>query len=58
MEGESKGDQGAYINLHTPYMTDFVENFERKEAEKKESRKKKKGLENFVEDNNDGSNTK
>jgi len=57
-EGESKGDQGAYINLHTPYMTDFVENFERKEAEKKESRKKKKGLENFVEDNNDGSNTK
>ena len=23
-EGESKGDQGAYINLHTPYMTDFV----------------------------------
>ena len=52
MEGESKGDQGAYINLHTPYMTDFVENFERKEAEKKESRKKKKGLENFVEDEN------
>ena len=39
-------------------MTDFVENFEKKEAEKKELRKKKKGLENFVEDNNDGSNTK
>jgi hypothetical protein len=39
-------------------MTDFVQNFEKKEAEKKELRKKKKGLENFVEDNNDGSNTK
>ena len=38
-------------------MTDFVQNFEKKEAEKKELRKKKKGLENFVEDNNDGSNT-
>ena len=33
-------------------MTDFVENFERREAEKKELRKKKKGLENFVEDEN------
>ena len=32
-------------------MTDFVENFERKEAEKKEARKKKKteGLEKFAE---------
>ena len=57
-DGESQGDQGAYINLDTPYMTDFVQNFEKKEAEKKELRKKKKGLENFVEDNNDGSNTK
>ena len=56
--GVSQGDQGAYINLDTPYMTDFVQNFEKKEAEKKELRKKKKGLENFVEDNNDGSNTK
>ena len=46
-----KGDQGAYVNLDTPYMTDFVENFERKEAEKKEARKKKKteGLEKFAE---------
>ena len=53
MEGESKGDQGAYINLHTPYMTDFVENFEKKEAEKKAARKTKKvNLENFVEDEN------
>ena len=57
-DGASQGDQGAYINLDTPYMTDFVQNFEKKEAEKKELRKKKKGLENFVEDNNDGSNTK
>ena len=48
----SQGDQGAYITLDTPYMTDFVENFERREAEKKELRKKKKGLENFVEDEN------
>ena len=47
-----QGDQGAYVNLDTPYMTDFVENFERKEAEKKEARKKKKketGLEKFAE---------
>ena len=59
MEGESKGDQGAYINLHTPYMTDFVENFERKEAEKKAARKTKKvNLEKFVEGDNDGSSTK
>ena len=49
-DGEAKGDQGAYINLDTPYMNDFVENFERKEAEKKEARVKKKGLENFVEE--------
>ena len=55
-DGASQGDQGAYINLDTPYMTDFVQNFERKEAEKKELRKKKKGLENFVEDDN-GSNS-
>ena len=57
----SKGDQGAYINLHTPYMTDFVENFERKEAEKKAARKTKKvNLEKFVEDENgkDDSSTK
>ena len=59
MEGESKGDQGAYINLHTPYMTDFVENFEKKEAEKKAARKTKKvNLEKFVEGDNDGSSTK
>ena len=45
-----RGDQGAYINLDTPYMNDFVENFERKEEEKKQARKKKKGLENFVEE--------
>ena len=50
----SKGDQGAYINLHTPYMTDFVENFERKEAEKKAARKVKKvNLEKFVEEDKD-----
>ena len=58
-EGESKGDQGAYINLHTPYMTDFVENFEKKEAEKKAARKTKKvNLEKFVEGDNDDSSTK
>ena len=57
-DGTSQGGQGAYINLDTPYMTDFVQNFEKKEAEKKELRKKKKGLENFVEDNNDNSSTK
>jgi len=44
------GDQGGSINLDTPYMQEFVANFEAKEAEKKESRKKKKGLENFVEE--------
>lgn len=46
----AQGDQGAYVNLDTPYMIDFVENFERKEEEKKQARKKKKGLENFVDD--------
>jgi hypothetical protein len=49
-EGGEQGDQSAYVNLETPYMVDFVENFERKEEEKKQARKKKKGLENFVED--------
>ena len=47
---KEQGDQGAYINLDTPYMNDFVANFEAKEEEKKQARKKKKGLENFVED--------
>jgi|TARA_B110000858_G_C17805181_1_gene477563 hypothetical protein len=46
----NEGDQGAYINLNTDYMNDFVLNFERKEAEKKALRIKKKGLENFVEE--------
>jgi len=49
-EGGEQGDQSAYVNLETPYMVDFVENFEKKEEEKKQARKKKKGLENFVED--------
>ena len=53
-----QGDQGAYINLNTDYMNDFVANFERKENEKKEARKKKKadevaGLEKFAEDDED-----
>jgi DNA-directed RNA polymerase specialized sigma24 family protein len=53
-----QGDQGAYINLNTDYMNDFVANFERKEDEKKEARKKKKadeldGLEKFVKDDED-----
>ncbi len=48
--GPDSGDQSAYVNLETPYMIDFVENFERKEEEKKQARKKKKGLENFVEE--------
>ena len=42
-------------------MTDFVENFEKKEAEKKAARKTKKvNLEKFVEDENgkDDSSTK
>ncbi len=47
---QEQGDQGAYINLDTPYMNDFVANFEAKEEEKKQARKKKKGLENFVEE--------
>ena len=34
-EGGEQGDQAAYVNLETPYMVDFVENFERKEEEKK-----------------------
>ena len=49
-ENGNEGDQGGYINLNTDYMNDFVENFERKEAEKKALRIKKKGLENFVEE--------
>jgi len=49
-DGSDSGDHSAYINLETPYMVDFVENFERKEEEKKQARKKKKGLENFVEE--------
>ena len=49
-ENSNEGDQGAYINLNTDYMNDFVVNFERKEAEKKALRIKKKGLENFVEE--------
>lgn len=53
-----QGDQGAYINLNTDYMNDFVANFERKEEEKKEARKKKKaeevaGLEKFAKDDED-----
>ena len=53
-----QGDQGAYINLNTDYMNDFVANFERKEDEKKEARKKKKadelaGLEKFARDDED-----
>ena len=48
--GPDSGDPSAYVNLETPYMIDFVENFERKEEEKKLARKKKKGLENFVEE--------
>ena len=53
-----QGDQGAYINLNTDYMNDFVANFERKENEKKEARKKKKadelaGLEKFAKDDED-----
>ena len=51
--GPDSGDQSAYVNLETPYMIDFVENFERKEEEKKQARKKKKGLENFVEEDKD-----
>ena len=49
-DNSTEGDQGAYINLNTDYMNDFVLNFERKEAEKKALRIKKKGLENFVEE--------
>ena len=49
-EGGEQGDQGAYVNLNTDYMNDFVANFEKKEAEKKALRIKKKGLENFVEE--------
>lgn len=53
-----QGDQGAYINLNTDYMNDFVANFERKEEEKKEARKKKKaeevaGLEKFAKEDED-----
>ena len=53
-----QGDQGAYININTDYMNDFVANFERKEEEKKEARKKKKaeevaGLEKFAKDDED-----
>ena len=52
-EGGEQGDQSAYVNLDTPYMNDFVENFEKKEAEKKQARKKKKGaLDAFIEEEN------
>ena len=49
-QGGDKGDAGAYVNLNTDYMNDFVANFEKKEAEKKALRIKKKGLENFVDE--------
>jgi len=48
--GVDGGDHAAYVNLESPYMTEFIQNFERKEEEKKQARKKKKGLENFIED--------
>ena len=58
-EGGEQGDQSAYVNLDTPYMNDFVENFERKEAEKKQARKKKKGaLDAFIEEDNGKQNSK
>jgi hypothetical protein len=44
------GDHSSYVNLNTDYMNDFVASFEAKEAEKKAARVKKKGLENFVEE--------
>jgi len=44
------GDHSAYVNLNTDYMNDFIETFEEKEAEKKQKREKKKGLENFIDD--------
>lgn len=46
------GDHSSYVNLNTDYMNDFVASFEAKEAEKKAARVKKKGLENFVEEEN------
>jgi hypothetical protein len=47
---QDTGEHSAYVNLNTDYMNDFVASFEAKEAEKKAARIKKKGLENFVED--------
>ena len=47
---EDGGDHSSYVNLNTDYMNDFVAAFEAKEAEKKAARVKKKGLENFVEE--------
>lgn len=44
------GDHAAYINLDTSYMNDFVMNFEAKENEKKQKRDKKKGLDLFIDD--------
>ena len=47
---QDAGEHSAYVNLNTDYMNDFVASFEAKEAEKKAARIKKKGLENFVDD--------
>lgn len=41
----------AYIDLNNDYMSDFVTNFEKSlEEKKKATQKRKKGLENFYED--------
>jgi len=48
------GDHASYVNLNTDYMNDFVASFEAKEAEKKAARVKKKGLENFVDEKQEG----
>ena len=52
---ESAGDAGgpAYIDLNNDYMNDFVSNYEKTMEEKRKAnavRAKKKGLENFYED--------
>jgi hypothetical protein len=40
----------AFVDLNNDYMNDFVEKYEASMATKKKAPKKKKGLENFYED--------
>lgn len=46
----SDAGSAAFVDLNNDYMNDFVEKYEATMATKKKTAKKKKGLENFYED--------